>query len=397
MNESIRFPEERVRAILPEIIELRRTLHAVPEIGLELPATAAVVAAALGDLGLEPRRVGHGMWVDIGERGPLVAIRADMDALPLEEKTGSPYASRFAGRMHACGHDAHTACLVGTAKLLAQEARQGALPFRARLVFQTGEESFFGALPLIEAGVLDGVAAIIGGHVGAVSDELKPGQAGFLHGPMMASSDRFKGVFTGSGGHGSEPHRTPDPISALAEFILALNTFRARELDQTRPSVISVCSIRGGETFNVIPERTEFMGTARCIHSDIRALLAQRITAIGEAIAQMRGLELAFHWIEGYPPLVNDPRASQQAAEAARELLGEDHVAILTRPSMGGEDFAYYLAKVPGCFWILNTQAPSRGIVHPNHNPRFDIDEDHLWALMAVNLASAERFARLFG
>jgi len=395
MSAPIRFPEARVRAALPGIIALRRRLHAIPELGLDLPETAALVEAQLRALGLAPRRAGCGMWADIGSRGPLVAIRADMDALPIEEKTGLPHASRHPGRMHACGHDAHTACLVGAAGLLVQAREE--LPFRARLVFQAGEEGSFGARPLIEAGVLEGVAAIVGGHVGAVSCELEPGQAGFLHGPMMASSDRFQGVFIGSGGHGSEPHRTPDPVSALAEFILAMNSFRARELDQTRPSVVSVCSIHGGEAFNVIPERTEFKGTARCIHPEIRAVLRRRIGEIGRDIARMHGLELDYQWIEGYPPVVNDAEASAVAAEAARQVLGAKGVALLTRPSMGGEDFAYYLEKVPGCYWFLNTSDPARGIDQPNHNPRFDVDEDRLWALTAVNLAAAERLAVEFG
>jgi amidohydrolase len=245
--------------------------------------------------------------------------------------------------------------------------------------------------------VLEGVAAIVAGHVGAVSAELEPGQAGFLAGPMLAASDRFKGAFIGSGGHGSEPHRTPDPVSALAEFVLALNTFRARELDQTRPSVVSVCSVHGGETFNVIPERIDFMGTARSLHPDIRARLAERIGGIGEGIAQLHGLDLEYQWLQGYPPLVNDVRASRLAEAAAREALGDGRVVALTRPSMGGEDFAYYLQSVPGCYWLLNTQAPARGIVHPNHNPRFDVEEDLLWAVTAVNLAAAERLAQAFG
>jgi len=389
MRPAPRFPEARVRAVLPEVIGLRRRLHAIPELGLELPATAALVAADLAGLGLAPRRAGDGMWVDLGATGPLVAIRADMDALPVAEQTGLPFASGIPGRMHACGHDAHTASLLGAARLLAGEA----LPYRVRLIFQTGEEGFFGALPLIEAGVLEGVSAIVGGHVGAFGAELEPGQAGFLAGPMMAASDRFQGRFTGSGGHGSEPHATPDPISALAEYIVALNGMRARELDQTRPAVVSVCAVHGGETFNVIPEWADFMGTARSIHPEVRSRLAERIQALAEGVARMRGLELAFQWLEGYPPLVNEPASTALAMAAAREVLGPGRVVQLTRPSLGGEDFAYYLQRVPGCFWFLNTQAPERGIRHPNHNPRFDVDEDLLWALMAVNLAAAERLA----
>jgi len=395
MTASIRFDETRLRSALPRMIELRRELHRMPEIGRELPRTAELVEAELRSLGLAPRRVGCGMWADIGSRGPLVALRADMDALPVAEATGASYASATAGRMHACGHDAHTAALLGAARLLAEEA--AALPFRVRLVFQTGEEGEFGALPLIEAGVLEGVSAIAAGHVGALSDELEPGQAGFLPGPMMAASDRFEGVFVGSGGHGSAPHQCPDPISALAEYVLALGTFRARELDQTRPSVVSVCSLRAGSTHNVIPERAEYQGTARSLHADLREELERRIGEIAASIAAMRGLKSEFRWLGGYPPLVNDEGACLAAEAAAKSLLGPDRVVRLSRPIMGGEDFAYYLEKVPGCFWFLDTQAPERGISYPNHNPRFDLDESLLWVLAGVNLAAAEALAAEFG
>jgi amidohydrolase len=389
MATAVRFPEARVRAVLPHVVGLRRRLHAVPELGLDLPATAALVEAELKGLGLAPRRVGSGMWADLGSRGPLVAIRADMDALPVDERTGLACASTHPGRMHACGHDAHTAGLLGAARLALGEE----LPFRIRLVFQAGEEGYFGAQPLIDAGVLDGVAAIVGGHVGAITGDLQPGQAGFLPGPMMAAADNFQGSFIGSGGHGSQPHATPDPVSALAEYVVALNGLRARELDQTRPAVVSVCAVHAGETFNVIPERAEFKGTARSMHPEVRTFLAERIAALAEGVARMRGLEMAFEWMDGYPPLVNDPRCTALAQEAARAVLGPDRVVTLGRPTMGAEDFAYYLEKVPGCFWFLNTQAPERGIVHPNHNPRFDVDEDLLWELVAVNLAAAERMA----
>ena len=397
MDPALRFPESRVRPALPGIIGLRRRLHAIPELGLDLPATAGLVEAELRALGLEPRRVGSGMWADLGCTGPLVAIRADMDALPVPERTGLACASRHPGRMHACGHDAHTASLLGAAGLLVQEADQGGLPFRVRLVFQAGEEGFNGAGPLIDAGVLDGVAAMVGGHVGGFGAELKPGQAGFLHGPIMAASDRFQGAFIGAGGHGSEPHATRDPVPALAEYILALNALRARELDQTRPAVISVCSIHAGASFNVIPARAEFSGTARSVHPDIRAAFAERIGAVARAIAGQHGLEVEYQWLEGYPPVVNHPRASALAAAAAQRLLGPERVVVLSRPSMAGEDFAYYLQRVPGCYWFLNTQAPERGIDQPNHSDRFDVDEDLLWILTAVHLATAERLAVEFG
>jgi len=387
------FDLDRVESLSPRITELRRALHRRPELGLELPESAALVEAELRSLGLEPRRVGDSMWADVGSAGPLVALRADMDALPIEELTGADYASTHSGRMHACGHDAHTAALLGAARLLAEDAKAGSLGFRVRLVFQAGEEGQFGALPLIEAGVLDGVAAIAAGHVGDLSDELGPGQAGFLPGPMLAAADRFEGAFVGSGGHGSAPHRSPDPISAFAQFVLALDTYSARELDQSRPSVISVCEVHAGSTHNVIPGRAAFMGTARSLHPDIRQSMRERIGKIGGSIAAMRDLEFEYRWIDGYPPVVNDARAAAAAEETVRALLGAGRVLRLSRPIMGGEDFAFYLEKVPGCFWFLNTQAPGRGITFPNHNPRFDVDESLLWILAAVNLAIAQRLA----
>ncbi len=391
---SMRFPLERVRTHLPRLIERRRALHAIPELGRELPRTAAYVETALRDIGLSPRRVGDGMWVDIGERGPLVALRADMDALPIGEETGAAYASAIHGRMHACGHDAHTAALLCAAEIFAQDAR--ALPFRVRLIFQTGEEGAFGTLELIEAGVLEGVAAIAAGHAGDLSDELEPGELGFLPGPMMAASDRFRGAFVGSGGHGSAPHHSPDPIAAFAEYLMGLQYFRSRELDQSRPAVISVCQVEAGSTFNVIPERLSFMGTARSLDADIRTHLETKTRETGEAIATLRGLGFEFEWLGGYPPLVNDKRSTLVAEEAACSLFGEGRIKRLTRPIMGGEDFAYYLERIPGCFWFINTQAPGRGIVWPNHNPRFDLDESLLPDLCAAHLALAEALAKAF-
>ncbi len=387
------FGLDRVRSVSPRIIELRRALHRIPELGLELPETAALIEAELRLLGLEPRRVGSSMWADIGDAGPMVALRADMDGLPLEELTRAEYASTHSGLMHACGHDAHVAALLGAARLLSEELKAGRLRFRVRLVFQAGEEGSFGALPLMEAGLLEGVVAIAAGHVGDLSDELGPGQAGFLGGPMLAAADRFEGAFVGSGGHGAAPHLSPDPISAFARFVLALDSYRARELDPSRPAVVSVCEVHAGSTDNVIPEKAAFMGTARSFHEVIRQSLRVRIGEIGNSIAAMRKLTFEYKWIEGYPPLVNDARCAEAAEETARALLGSDRVVRLTRPIMGGEDFAYYLERIPGCFWFLNTQAPDRGIKFPNHNPRFDVDESQLWILAAVNLAVAQRLA----
>ncbi|MEI6873719.1 MAG: M20 family metallopeptidase [Spirochaetota bacterium] len=381
---------EKARALLPLIIAHRRALHSIPEVGLDLPETATFIAAELRNIGLEPTRSGSGLWADIGNRGPCIALRADTDALPVQEATGASYASIFPGRMHACGHDAHAASLLVAARILAGEKN---LPYRVRVIFQPGEEGNFGARDLIEAGVLEGVAAIAGGHVGDLSDEMGPGEAAFLPGPMMAAADSFRGAFIGSGGHGAAPHRSPDPISAFAEFIIALNALRARELDQVKPAVISICAVNSGSNFNVIPERLDFKGTARSLEPGLRSLLERRIGDCGRAVAGLHGLAFDYEWLGGYPPLANHEEASNLAEEVARRILGSGRVRRLAAPIMGGEDFAYYLERLPGLFWFLNTQNPARGITSPNHNPRFEIEESLLADFVGVNLGIVEGLA----
>jgi amidohydrolase len=372
----------------------RRALHAIPEVGLDLPETVRYVRNAIAAAGFAARDCGGGLVVDIGSSGPLVAIRADMDALPVAEETGLPFASGHPGAMHACGHDAHAGALIACAEAYARAAPDG---FRVRLIFQPGEEGFFGARYMIEDGCLEGVRAIVGAHVGHLSEELAPGQAGFLPGPMMAASDIFEGTFVGSGGHGSAPHQALDPIPALAEFVMALQAFRNRAPDQRKPFVVSICEMKAGTTYNVIPGEANFKGTARTLEPRERAMAREGIERACAGVAAVHGLKHRFTWIEGYPPLTNDARATMTAMAAAASALGESAVRTLTVPSMGGEDFAYYLAKVPGCFWFLNTQAPADGKIHPNHHPRFDIDESMLGKLARVNMAAAAALARDFG
>jgi amidohydrolase len=382
------------RAIQPSLVALRRRFHECPEIGLELPKTAAIAAAELDRLGIAWRRAGSsGIIAELGDRGPVIGMRADMDGLPVEEKTGLAFASKEAGRMHACGHDGHMAALLGAAAVLKARADSGALAYRARLLFQPGEEGYAGAKVLIGAGALEGMAAIEGGHLGSLSEELGPGEAGFLPGPLMAASDSFEGSFLGSGGHGSAPHNSPDPIAAFADFIAAINNFRTRELDQRKPAVISICSVHSGSAYNVIPERLDFKGTARSLEPGLRAKLERRLGELGAACASTWGLSFGWNWLGGYPPLANDPDSALAMEEAARRVLGPSRVKRLTVPSMGGEDFAFYLESLPGAYWFLDSQKPEAGITYPNHNPRFDLDEDRLCEAAALHIACAEALA----
>jgi len=377
--------------ITERAITHRRALHAIPEIGLDLPKTVAYVRQSISVAGFTAVDCGGGLIVDIGESGPMVAIRADMDALPITEETGLPFASAHPGGMHACGHDAHAGALLACAEAYAKTPPQG---YRVRLLFQPGEEGYFGAKAMIAGGCLSGVSAIVGAHVGNLSDELAPGQAGFLSGPMMAASDLFAGRFIGSGGHGAAPHQALDPIPALAQFVGALQAFRNRAPDQRKPFVVSVCELSAGTTYNVIPGEARFKGTARTLEPAERALARTGIERACSGIAAAHGLVHEFEWIPGYPPLTNDAKATGIAMAAASSVLGPERVKELVVPSMGGEDFAYYLAEVPGCFWFFNTQAPAEGKTFPNHHPRFDVDERLLGKVAMVNMAAAEALAR---
>lgn len=381
------------KALAERAIAHRRALHAIPEIGLDLPKTVAYVRQAIWAAGYKAVDCGGGLFVDIGTDGPMVAIRADMDALPISEDTGLPFASIHPGAMHACGHDAHAGALLACAEAYARTPPQG---YRVRLIFQPGEEGFFGAKAMMAAGCLSGVSSIVGAHVGNLSDELVPGQAGFLPGPMMAASDLFAGRFIGSGGHGAAPHQALDPIPALAQFVGALQAFRNRVPDQRKPFVVSVCEISAGTTYNVIPGEARFKGTARTLEPAERALAQTGIERACSGIAAAHGLAHEFEWLPGYPPLVNNEKATRIAMAAASSVLGRDSVKELVIPSMGGEDFAYYLSEVPGCFWFFNTQAPVEGKCYPNHHPCFDVNEQLLGTVALVNMAVAAALARKY-
>lgn len=374
-------------------IEHRRTLHRIPECGLDLPKTNAYINDVLMSCGLTPTQCGKGIIADVGTTGPLIAIRADTDALPIVEETGLAFSSIHHGAMHACGHDAHAGVLLALAELMAAHQPEG---MRIRFIFQPGEEGYFGACTMIDDGCIEGVAAITGLHVGNLSEELNPGQAGLMPGAMMALSDNFEGIFTGKGGHGSAPHHTQDPIPVLAEYIQAAYTWRSRALDQRMPCTLSICSVHAGTAHNIIPGQAEFRGTFRTLSQAVKIKGKSELTLLAEHIAQAHGMAVKFSWIDGYPPLCNDPQATQIALSSAQEALGNDTILPLSIPCMGGEDFAYYLAKIPGCFWFINTQNPEKGITVPNHNSAFTVDESLLSRAMSLLLVTAEAFAKYY-
>lgn len=372
---------EQARAFQTELSAWRRHLHQHPELSGQESATAAFVAAQLGQMGLRPVTGYAGThalcaWIDGGE-GPTVALRADMDALPIQEQNTAAYCSQAQGVMHACGHDAHTAMLLGAARLLL--ARREQLQGKVQLIFQPAEESSVhdGAEELVKAGILDHppVSAIFALHV---YPELPTGTLATRPGPMMASADDFRVTIHGRGGHAARPHQAVDPILIAAQAVSALHHLVSRRLDPLQSAVLTIGWIRGGQTENVIPDQVAFGGTVRSLHSAQREALPELLRQTVEGVAAAYGGRAELHYQRGCSPVVNDARAAAFACGVLETLVGPDSVQRLEHPSMGGEDFGAYLEAIPGCFIRLGTRSPETASAPPLHSPRFDIDEDAL-------------------
>jgi amidohydrolase len=393
---------DQVRAaakeLLPEVIQWRRRLHAIPEVGAEVPKTAHYVAEELEKLGATVTRGvgGHGVVALVrgGRMGRCLAVRADMDALLIQERTGLPYASGFPGYMHACGHDAHMAIALGTAKLLL--ARQAELAGTVKFIFQPAEEGPGGALPMIQAGVLEDpmVEAIVALHAGTLWKEVAGGKVGVRSGPMMAALDRFDLRIQGRGGHGAAPHEAIDATYVATQVVSALQAIVAREVKPVDPAVVTVGKLLSGTAYNIIADSAVIEGTARSLSHHVRELLARRIGDIATSVAAAHRAECTYKYTYGYPPLVNHAGFTQLVAQTAQQLLGRDNVVELPEPTMGGEDMAYFLEKVPGTFFFLSTRNEAKGIVHGHHHPQFDIDEDVLWVGVACLAGTALTWQR---
>lgn len=378
------------------VVSLRRELHKIPETGVALPETGRFVTRELERLGIpytQPNP-GGGIWAEIkgGAPGKTAALRADMDALPIDEKTELPFSSRNPGYMHACGHDAHTAMLLGAARVLAGE-REG-LKGSVRLLFQTGEEIAKGARELIDAGALEGVDGIFGMHIGTLFGEKYPsGTILVPPGCCMASFDRFTLTISGFGCHGSSPEKGVDPIYIAGHVVLALRGLAAREIPAARAAVVSLGRIQGGRQYNLIPGQVELEGTTRALDQETRMKLARRLEEVSSGIAAAFGGHCRCEMDWGAPALTNDGRCAALAAEALRrDLPGVPVEDRLDAPNMGGEDFAYYLERVPGAYLFLSTYSSEKGTDFPHHNERFDVDESKLWEGSAAYAAIARRF-----
>ena len=354
-----------------QIIALRRDIHREPELGFDTERTAQKVLAALDGLpldietGVARNGIVATLW---GGEGPTVALRADMDALPIEEETGLPFSSEIEGRMHACGHDGHTSMLVGAAHALSQRDLRDRLNGTVKFVFQPAEEGGGGGRVMVDEGVADDVASIFALHLWP---GLPFGKVATKAGPIMAAADAFEMEIRGSGGHGAMPHLAADAVVIAAQVVTTLQTVVSREIDPVEPAVLTVGEIGAGTAFNIIPEKARLGGTVRTLNPDLRERMPGRIEALARGVAKgMRG-DANLDYTFSYPVTVNEEAAADRVLEVAEDLFGAESVLELPNPSMGAEDFAFYLEKVPGAFIWLGIGEEVSGL----HTPKFAFDE----------------------
>lgn len=371
---------DKVREVEEYIIKCRRDLHQIPEVGLDLPKTSEYVANELKKMGIEVKeKVAVSGVVGLirgGKEGKTIALRADMDGLPIKEETNLPFAAKN-GNMHACGHDAHTAILLGVAKVLSENKEE--IKGNIKLIFQPAEEGPGGAKPMIEEGVLENpkVDAVLGLHVGNLTEDNK-GSIMVSYDNMMACLDSFRVKLIGKGCHGAYPQTGVDPVVMAGSFLTSIQTIISREIAATDNGVITVGKINGGQAYNIIPEYVELEGTVRATDQSVREYLAKRIGEIAKGISEtMRG-SYEYDYTFGYPPVVNNEEFTKGFVESAKKIIPEEDIFPMKKPVMGGEDMAYFLEKVPGTFFFLNNPKEVDGVCYPHHNPKFDIDESLL-------------------
>ena len=379
---------EECRSQAPDVVRLRRRIHENPELGLELPETQGAVLQALEGLGyeVETHRKTSGVVATLrGARpGPMLLLRGDMDALPMSEETELPFRSKRHDAMHACGHDAHVAMLAGAARVLA--AHRDDLAGSVRLMFQPGEEGYFGARYMIEEGVLDGVDAAFALHV---APQIPVGMLGARPGPVMASTDTIHAQLRGRGGHASMPHDCNDPIPVACELVQAFQTLVTRRVPAFEPVVLTVGRITAGTTNNVIPETAELEGTLRAISERSRQRALEGIRRAAEGIAAAHEMTVELELVPGYDVTVNDPEFTAFAGEAITGVLGEQSVLQLPAPLMGAEDFGYVLQQVPGAMLFLGVRPDNGAEPAPCHSNRMLLNEDALALGVAAHAAVA--------
>ncbi|HLO98193.1 MAG TPA: amidohydrolase [Fimbriimonas sp.] len=366
------------------LIEIRHDLHAHPQVRFEETYASALVQRELTALGIEFKAglakgtgvLGYLPATQDADTAPTIALRADMDALPIEEETGKPYTSTHPGCMHACGHDGHTTILIGAARALA------AAPFRPNnvlFVFQPAEEGGGGGNLMVQDGCLNG--SLLGKKADFMFglhgwSTVKVGHVATKVGSLMASTDDVRITFTGQGGHAAAPSTTRDPIVAIAALITALQTVLSRNVDPFEQGVVTIGQVHGGTTHNIIPMSAWVQGTIRSMDAEVRELLCDRVRAIAEGVAATYGMEAKIELDRGYPVVVNDADAVARFMDVATSVLGAEFVSDEAKPTMGGEDFAYYCLECPSCFYQLGLIPEGRDDYESVHTPVFDFNDD---------------------
>lgn len=367
----------RAQELADELSQTRREIHSHPELAFCEQRTARLICSRLEQIGIE-FEVGIGETGVAGlirgsKPGRTLLLRADMDALPVTELTGVPYASQSEGIMHACGHDSHVACLLGVARIL-QENRDH-LCGNVKLMFQPAEEDAGGAMPMIEDGLMESphVDAALALHVEPTFD---CGTVALKGGATMASPDEFDIIIRGKGGHGAYPHNTADPIVAAARVVDTLQSIVARNIDPNEAAVISVCKLQAGNFYNVIPDEATIGGTARAISRETRNLLENRIGQVARGVCEAMGVDCEYQYRHVFSPLINDAGMTDLIRRVAGQFVGPENVLPLDAPFMGGDDFSYVAERVPACYFYLGCRNGEKGCIYPWHSARFNLDED---------------------
>lgn len=387
-----------IQALQPQLVEWRRRLHQRPELGFKEQLTAEFITQKLQEWGIEHQTgvaktgivaIIKGSKQLSKPKSAVLAIRADMDALPIQEENDVPYRSQHDGIMHACGHDGHTAIALGTAYHLSQHLED--LAGTVKIIFQPAEEGPGGAVPMIEAGVLKNpdVDAIIGLHLW---NNLPLGTVGVRSGALMAAVELFNCTISGKGGHGAMPHQTVDSIVVAAQVVNALQTIVARNIDPIDSAVVTVGELHAGSAHNIIAATAKLRGTVRYFNPKFNGYFKQRLEQIVAGVCQSHGASYELDYRQLYPPVINDSTLAELVRSQALEVI-ETPVGIVPEcQTMGGEDMSFFLQEVPGCYFFLGSANPDKNLAYPHHHPRFDFDETALGMGVEIFVRCVEKF-----
>ncbi len=382
-----------IQALQPQVVEWRRRLHQKPEMGFKEHLTAEFISQKLQEWGISHQtsivKTGIVATIESGNPGPVLGIRADMDALPIQEENEVPYRSQHDGVMHACGHDGHTAIALGTAYYLSQHRDD--FVGTVKIIFQPAEEGPGGAKPMIEAGVLKNpdVEAIIGLHLW---NNLPLGKIGVRSGPLMAAVEEFSCTILGKGGHGAIPQQTVDSVVVSAQIVNALQTIVARNVDPLESAVVTIGKLHAGKAFNIIADKAQMSGTVRYFNPAFDGYFGQRIEQIIAGICQSHGASYKLDYRRHYPSLINDPDMAELVRSVAAQVIETPAGVVPECQTMGGEDMSYFLQAVPGCYFFLGSANPARSLAYPHHHPRFDFDETALGMGIEIFVRCVEKF-----